>query len=95
MRLLALRLALTILHGSRDRWTDPRASLELAERAARFADVSRVEIRDSGHSMLSRAALWQGLVTSFVMDRLCDQSAAPASPNYPYVVPGDGVHLTL
>lgn len=96
--------SLLILHGSGDRTTDPNASLGYAETVASVTDVRRVLISGSGHSMLRRAALWQGLTTHFCLDALdlradesvqSDQSALQPSPNHPYRTLGQGIHLQL
>lgn len=60
-----------IAHGTRDRWVDPRGSLNFAVRARRAGvDISRVEVAGVGHAMLRRYSLWQGLTTYFVMSHL-------------------------
>jgi pimeloyl-ACP methyl ester carboxylesterase len=87
-----------ILHGDRDRWTDPRASLALAEAAAPIASVRRVSIRGDAHSMLRRPALWHGLTTYFVtsvLDERPDQSSLTMVTNHRYRIPVEGVHLQL
>lgn len=59
-----------IAHGTRDKWVDPRGSLNFAIRARRAGvDVARLEIAGVGHAMLRRRALWQGLTTYFVMSQ--------------------------
>ena len=67
---------LLILHGDRDRWTDPAASLAFA-RAARgqARTVGRIEISGDGHTMLRRASLWHELTTAFTLRTLGRQSA--------------------
>ena len=60
-----------IAHGTRDKWVDPRGSLQFAERArAAGVDVTRVEVAGVGHAMLRRISLWHGLTTFFVMTQL-------------------------
>ena len=60
-----------IAHGTRDKWVDPRYSLNFAERArAAGVDVTRVEVAGVGHAMLRRISLWHGLTTFFVMGEL-------------------------
>jgi pimeloyl-ACP methyl ester carboxylesterase len=62
---------LFVVHGDRDRWTDPRASAAYVERAARYAsEAGRVELRGEGHGMLGRAGLWHELVVGFVLRTL-------------------------
>ncbi|GGO45646.1 alpha/beta fold hydrolase [Streptomyces lasiicapitis] len=56
-----------LLHGDRDRVTDPKASADFLARArAAGADASFVEMRGSGHAMLRRSAAWHELTTSAV-----------------------------
>jgi predicted esterase len=70
------RVKLLIAHGARDKWVDPRGSLNFAERArAAGIDVSRVEVAGVGHAMLRRISLWHGLTTFFVMGELAGLSA--------------------
>jgi alpha-beta hydrolase superfamily lysophospholipase len=60
-----------IAHGTRDKWVDPRGSLNFAIRAQRAGmDVKRVEVVGVGHGMLRRISLWHGLTTYFVMSHL-------------------------
>lgn len=60
-----------IAHGTRDRWVDPRYSLNFALRARQGGvDVTRVEVAGVGHAMLRRISLWHGLTTFFVMTQL-------------------------
>jgi predicted esterase len=60
-----------IAHGTRDKWVDPRGSLNFAIRArAAGVDISRVEVVGVGHAMLRRLSLWHGLTTFFVMTQL-------------------------
>jgi pimeloyl-ACP methyl ester carboxylesterase len=93
--------SLLILHGARDRTTDPAASLAYAEQAQSVTEVRRVLIRGSGHAMLRRAALWHGLTTYFCLGALADesdqsdQSVRGADPNHTYRIPAEGVHLQL
>ncbi len=93
--------SLLILHGSRDRTTDPAASLAYAEQAQSVTAVRRVLIRGSGHGMLRRAALWHGLTTYFCLGVLAgdsDQSDQPVrgtDPNHSYRIPVEGIHLQL
>jgi alpha-beta hydrolase superfamily lysophospholipase len=60
-----------IAHGTRDKWVDPRGSLNFAIRAQRAGmDVKRIEVVGVGHGMLRRISLWHGLATYFVMSHL-------------------------
>jgi dienelactone hydrolase len=62
---------LRILHGSRDRWTDPAGSRTLASQAAeRGADVRWVDMGPVGHFMVRRRGRWQQLTTFLVNDAL-------------------------
>lgn len=74
-----------IMHGTRDRMTDPRMSAAWAVRArAAGARVSYISVRGEHHSMLRRARLWHRLVTGFVLGALWDAPAdgtARARPN--------------
>lgn len=56
-----------ILHGDRDRWTDPRASLRYAHAGQGVArTLGRVQINGEGHTMLRRAPVWHELTLAFV-----------------------------
>jgi pimeloyl-ACP methyl ester carboxylesterase len=60
-----------ILHGSRDRWTSPRASAALASAAEAIgADVRFVDMGPVGHFMIRRRGRWQALTTYLVVDAL-------------------------
>ena len=82
-----------IMHGSRDRWTDPRASLDLARRAASVTAVRRVEVTGVGHPMLRRASVWHDLTTQFVLRQLhlSDQSEGQLGTNHAYGMPATGI----
>lgn len=70
-----------IAHGTRDRWVDPRGSLNFAIRARRAGvDVTRFEVVGVGHAMLRRYSLWQGLATSFVMSALTGTGGPDGPP---------------
>ncbi len=70
-----------IAHGTRDKWVDPRGSLNFAERArAAGVDVSRVEVAGVGHAMLRRISLWHGLTTFFVMSQLAGARQTDGPP---------------
>ena len=64
-------VAILIAHGARDKWVDPRGSLNFAIRAREAGvDITRVEVAGVGHAMLRRLSLWHGLTTFFVMTQL-------------------------
>lgn len=70
-----------IAHGSRDKWVDPRGSLNFAIRArAAGVDVTRVEVDGVGHAMLRRISLWHGLTTFFVMTQLAGARQTDGPP---------------
>ena len=74
-------LPVLIAHGTRDRWVDPRGSLNFAIRARRAGvDVTRFEVVGVGHAMLRRYSLWQGLATSFVMKALTGSGVHDGPP---------------
>ena len=72
-----------IVHGVRDRITDPARSLEFARRALPVAArLARFELRGTGHTMLQRLPVWQSLVRRLALGTLGmrpleDQLAAP------------------
>ncbi|MFI5756338.1 alpha/beta fold hydrolase [Streptomyces sp. NPDC051569] len=56
-----------LLHGDRDRITDPRGSVELAARARDAgAEAGAVLLSGGDHAMLRRAATWHALATGSV-----------------------------
>ena len=60
-----------LVHGSRDRVTDPAGSLELGRRArGTAAQIARFELDRAGHTMLERLPLWQSLTRRFVLGAL-------------------------
>ena len=68
-----------ILHGTRDRWVPASGSRAFAERAlAAGVDVTRYELRRTGHAMFRRKSLWQGLTTYVVTAPLLDPAARPS-----------------
>jgi acetyl esterase/lipase len=70
-----------IAHGTRDKWVDPRGSLNFAIRArAAGVDVTRVEVAGVGHAMLRRLSLWHGLTTFFVMTQLAGARQTDGPP---------------
>lgn len=68
-----------VLHGGRDRITDPAGSLEFALRArAAGARISRFDVRGSGHAMLERALVWQRMARRFALATLGVGTLDPA-----------------
>ncbi len=62
---------LAVIHGSRDRWTDIRASRALVRTVQGLASSATfVEMTNDGHAMLSRRDDWHELTTTFVLDFL-------------------------
>lgn len=89
-----------ILHGTRDRWTSPAASLDFARRAEPIAALVRwLEVRGVGHFMLRRVSVWQGLTTGFTLDMLpassLDQSIAGTGTNTGYQHGDDVLRLVV
>jgi len=57
-----------LVHGARDRITDPAGSLDLGRRArGTAARIARFELARAGHTMLERLPLWQSLTRRFVL----------------------------
>lgn len=67
---------LLIVHGDRDRITDPAASARFAERAAAVAAVSYVRMAGTEHAMLRRARVWQDLAATFVAATVLNEAPA-------------------
>jgi hypothetical protein len=60
-----------LVHGSRDRVTDPAGSLHLGRRArGTAARIARFEVAGEGHAMLERLPLWQAITRRFVLGAL-------------------------
>ena len=78
-----------VLHGTRDRRTDPRGSMDFAARARPLAtEMVRIEIADTGHAMLRRTGVWTALTTYFTRSRLVAAvTGAPVDPTWPAPVP--------
>jgi alpha-beta hydrolase superfamily lysophospholipase len=77
---------LMVLHGTRDRWTDPRASQEYVEAArAEGVAASWVPMTGHGHFMLRSPGRWKRLTSDFVVDvlngALTGQAGGPSAPN--------------
>jgi pimeloyl-ACP methyl ester carboxylesterase len=67
-----------IVHGDRDRWTSPTASLRFAGRAATHAGVLQyVALRGAGHFMFRRARLWHTLATGFLLKAFGEDAGIP------------------
>jgi dienelactone hydrolase len=76
---------LRILHGSRDKWTDPRASYALAAAAADLgADVRWTDMGPVGHFMVRHARHWSAMTAYLVRDALL----AAGLDGMPRSVPG-------
>jgi pimeloyl-ACP methyl ester carboxylesterase len=59
---------LLIVHGDRDRITNPQSSAAYARSAAAVAEsASYVTVRGERHAMLRRPAIWHRLTTGFVL----------------------------
>ncbi|MFI1509358.1 alpha/beta hydrolase [Streptomyces sp. NPDC020597] len=68
---------IVVLHGDRDRVTDPGASAEYVRRARRTgAQAGLVLVRGGDHAMLRRGADWHRATAAFVAQLLRAQSAA-------------------
>ena len=61
-----------VLHGSADRIAPASVSRALAERAARTADVTWVEVPDARHAMLRHHREFEVPATRFVLETLLD-----------------------
>ena len=60
-----------LVHGTRDRVTDPARSLEFGRRARETAArLARFELAQAGHTMLQRLPLWHSLTRRFVLGSL-------------------------
>jgi hypothetical protein len=63
--------AVLIVHGVRDRMTDPAESYSFARRAEPGASrLVRFELSDEGHAMLRRSTVWTTLACAFTLDML-------------------------
>lgn len=66
-----------LVHGARDRVTDPRRTALLADRyTAAGVDVRHVEVPGESHAMLRRPGFWHDTVADFVTEAL----TAPTGP---------------
>jgi alpha-beta hydrolase superfamily lysophospholipase len=65
--------AVLLMHGSKDRITDPRRTAVLARAfAERRVDLRYVRVEGGSHAMLKDARLWHDVVADFVTDVLLD-----------------------
>jgi alpha-beta hydrolase superfamily lysophospholipase len=77
-----------LVHGTRDRWTNPAGSRDFTRRAqAAGLDVRLIELPGVGHFMLRRRRLWEGLGCSLVADLVADQTGATAGTNVEWTAP--------
>lgn len=80
---------LLVVHGTADRWTDPRASAAYVE-AARAAGTPATwhPMNGHGHFMLRRPGTWKRLTSEFVCYSLNEpaggQAGEPPAPNLPH-----------
>lgn len=87
---------LLIVHGSRDRWTDPRASRELVFRMQGIAASALfVEVKGEAHSMLRRAPEWHDLTTAFALNVLGRESTTAVHTNVMHRATGGQVHVVI
>ncbi|MFD5277340.1 alpha/beta hydrolase [Pseudarthrobacter sp. NPDC058362] len=87
-----------IVHGTRDRWTSPAASLAFAQRAASgAASMQYVALRGAGHFMLRKVRLWQSLTTGFVLKSFAESTGAPVAPPPAFgdLLPESSLQVTL
>ena len=69
-----------IVHGTDDRWTSPANSLDYARRAEGVAaSVDYVSLKEAGHFMIRRLALWNVLANGFVLDAFSEATGADVS----------------
>ncbi|CCQ17023.1 putative uncharacterized protein [Rhodococcus sp. AW25M09] len=79
------RHALLVMHGTADRWTDPRTSRAATERAAEAGAAARYVSVPGGHFMLRNPRLWSQATREFVLgiadasERRRDSAAAMSS----------------
>lgn len=70
--------SVVLLHGDRDRVTDPAATRAFAARArAAGADVRELPVEGGDHAMLRDAGMWHALTTRLVLDLL-----GPPAPSH-------------
>ena len=67
-----------LIHGDRDRLTDPARTLTFARAAAELSDrLAFVELHGGEHKLLRRSRTWHGLVRRFTVG---EAGAGPARP---------------
>jgi alpha-beta hydrolase superfamily lysophospholipase len=72
---------LLLAHGTQDKVTSPRSSIEYAARArAAGNEVARIVLPSSGHTLLTRARDWNRLVLAFAHSALVAKPDAAAGP---------------
>lgn len=87
-----------IIHGTRDRWTSPAASLTFARRAGESAaGMQYVALTGAGHFMLRKVRLWQSLTTGFVLKAFAESTGAAAAPPRAFtrLLPESSLQVTL
>jgi alpha-beta hydrolase superfamily lysophospholipase len=87
-----------IVHGTKDRWTSPSASLLFARRAsADAASMQYVALKGAGHFMLRKIGLWQTLTTGFVMKAFAESTGADVTlpAGFARLLPESAVQVTL
>ncbi|UEL29750.1 alpha/beta hydrolase [Pseudarthrobacter sp. L1SW] len=87
-----------IVHGTKDRWTSPSASLLFARRAsANAASMQYVALKGAGHFMLRKIGLWQTLTTGFVMKAFAESTGADVAlpEGFTRLLPESAVQVTL
>jgi hypothetical protein len=86
---------LVLAHGSMDRWTSPRGSLQWALRARRAgAMVARYDLGPVGHFMFARTGQWNGLTREITLG-LLGLGALPAEVTAAFTATGDdGLRLS-
>lgn len=72
---LAADRALLVVHGSADRWTDPRTSRRATERAAARGVDARYLSVSGGHFMLRNPRVWSRATRDFVLGIAADARA--------------------
>ncbi|MDI9895342.1 alpha/beta fold hydrolase [Rhodococcus sp. IEGM 1381] len=63
---------LLVMHGTADRWTDPRTSLRATERAVERGATARYLSVPGGHFMLRNPRLWSQATRDFVLGIAAD-----------------------
>jgi len=72
-----------IVHGERDTWTSPAASLRFAGRAALHAEALQyIALRGAGHFMFRRVRLWHTLATGFLLKAFSEDTDVALSTSF-------------